>query len=233
MGDIPRIRDFNDPAFNPFIADELAFGDTLDPYAMLANLRRLGPVHEGDYRVMLGLHADLTLAHLRHFTVVGCDEIGQILNDPATFSNKGYAFNIGISFGRSISTMDAPEHARYRRIFQKAFLPNIVAKWGDVLVDPVVHELMSAFVPRGAADLIQEFTLYYPFNIIYRQLALPAGLRLRRTPLCEDAPIVDEPVLVAIPEETAPSHVMSPKHLPREYQVRFASVIADVATTGN
>jgi hypothetical protein len=62
---------------------------------------------------------------------------------------------------------------------------------------------------------------------------LPVSLRLRRTPLCEDAPIVDEPVLVAIPEETAPSHIMSPKRLPREYQVRFASVITDVATTGN
>ena len=63
--------------------------------------------------------------------------------------------------------------------------------------------------------------------------SLPVSLRLRRTPLCEDAPIADEPVLVAIPEETAPSHIMSPKRLPRRYQVRFASVIADVATTGN
>ena len=63
--------------------------------------------------------------------------------------------------------------------------------------------------------------------------SLPVSLRLRRTPLCQDDPIVDEPVLVAIPEETASSHIMSPNRLPPRYQVRFASVIADVATTGN
>src|SRR5262245_20508871 len=63
--------------------------------------------------------------------------------------------------------------------------------------------------------------------------SLPVSLRLRRTPLCEDAPIVNEPVLVAIPEEAAPSRIMSPKRLPRRYQVRFATVISDVATTGN
>jgi hypothetical protein len=63
--------------------------------------------------------------------------------------------------------------------------------------------------------------------------SLPVSLRLRRTSLCVDAPIVDEPVFVAIPEETASSHIMSPERLPRRYQARFASVISDVATTGN
>jgi cytochrome P450 len=71
--------------------------------------------------------------------------------------------------------MDAPEHSRYRRILQKAFLPQHVAKWGETLVDPVVHQLMSKFIGRGEADLIEEFTKNYPFEVIYRQLALPEG----------------------------------------------------------
>jgi hypothetical protein len=37
---------------------------------------------------------------------------------------------------RSVSTMDPPEHGRYRKIFQKAFLPQTVAKWGESVVDP-------------------------------------------------------------------------------------------------
>jgi cytochrome P450 len=69
--------------------------------------------------------------------------------------------------------MDAPEHPRFRKIFQKAFLPQVVAKWGDELVDPVVNTLMDRFVGRGKADLVQAFTHHYPFQIIYRQLALP------------------------------------------------------------
>jgi cytochrome P450 len=69
--------------------------------------------------------------------------------------------------------MDAPDHQRYRRVFQKAFLPNIVSKWGETLVDPVIDDLLNKFIGRGKADLVQEFTLYYPFHIIYRQIGLP------------------------------------------------------------
>ena len=173
METLPRLQDFDDPAYDPFLADEAMFGDTADPYAKLAELRRQAPVHEGDYRVLLGLSPDVTLGHFKHFTIVGHEEVAQILNDPVTFSNAAYKHNMGRTFGRSISTMDAPEHPRYRKIFQRAFLPQVVAKWGDTLVDPVVQPLLDKFLARGRADLVQEFTLYYPFHIIYRQLALP------------------------------------------------------------
>jgi cytochrome P450 len=172
MAAIAPIEDFADTSFDPFIADAAMFGDMLDPYARLAQLRRQAPVIPGDYRVLLGLPPDLTTGHLSHYTVLGYDEVGQVLNDPAKYL-QAYAFNLGITFGRSISTMDAPEHPRYRRIFQKAFLPNIVGKWGETLVDPVIDRLLGRFEGRGRADLVQEFTLHYPFHIIYRQLGLP------------------------------------------------------------
>lgn len=173
MGERLHIQDFDDPRFDPFIEDELMFGECPDPYAKIAELRRQGSVHAADYRVLMGMHPDLTMADVPHYCVFGYDEVAQVLNDPETFSNKAYARNIGISFGRSISTMDAPEHPRYRKIFQKAFLPQAVSKWGESLVDPVVRDLMDKFIDRGKADLVQQFTLHYPFHIIYRQLALP------------------------------------------------------------
>ncbi|MFD2501538.1 cytochrome P450 [Rhizorhabdus histidinilytica] len=46
-------------------------------------------------------------------------------------------------------------------------------KWGETIVDPVVHGLMDKFLPLGHADLIEQFTLRYPFEVIYHQLALP------------------------------------------------------------
>ncbi|REG58451.1 cytochrome P450 [Paraburkholderia sp. BL6669N2] len=173
MGNHMRLQDFDDPAFNPFFEDSLAYGADTDPYPRIAALREQGSVQKGDYRVLMGTHADLTMSDVEHYCVFGYAEVAQVLGDPATFSNRSYERNIGISFGRSISTMDAPEHPMYRRIFQKAFLPNTVAAWGDTLVDPVVNDLMEKFVGRGHADLVHEFTLHYPFNIIYRQLALP------------------------------------------------------------
>lgn len=173
MSAVKRLEDFDDAAFDPFVADEAMFGECLDPYPKLAELRRQGPVHALNYRVYMGEPADITSNDVEHFTVVGYDEVGQCLRDSETFSNKAYLRNIGISFGRSVSTMDAPEHPRYRRIFQKAFLPNIVSTWGESVVDPVVDSLMRSFVPRGHADLVQEFTFHYPFQIVFRQLGLP------------------------------------------------------------
>ncbi|TLX71306.1 cytochrome P450 [Pseudomonas nicosulfuronedens] len=174
MGAVQSIEDFDDPSFNPFMEDALVFGDHLDPYARIAELRHNASVLPGEYRAMMGLYPDITCPpDAQHYSVFGYDEVAQVLGDPQTFSNHAYSYNLGISFGRSISTMDAPEHPRFRRIFQKAFLPQTVAAWGDELVDPVVHDLMAKFEGRGEADLVQEFTLHYPFHIIYRQLALP------------------------------------------------------------
>jgi len=62
---------------------------------------------------------------------------------------------------------------------------------------------------------------------------LPIYLRMRRMPLCENAPWVGKPVIVAIPEGTARSRVMSPSLLPPPYRTIFSTVISDVATTGN
>jgi hypothetical protein len=62
---------------------------------------------------------------------------------------------------------------------------------------------------------------------------LPVSLRLRRMPVCENAPWVGEPVVVVVPEGTARSHVMSPFLIPKAYRARFSTVIRDVATTGN
>ena len=62
---------------------------------------------------------------------------------------------------------------------------------------------------------------------------LPVRLRMRRMPLCENAPIAGEAVVVAIPEGTARSHVLPPSAVPVDLRGRFDTVIGDVATTGN
>ena len=173
MNAVRRLADFDDPSFDPFIADEAMFGECTDPYPRLAELRQKGPVHAIAYREFMGEPPDLTSADVPHFTVVGYDEVAKVLGDPETFSNRAYLRNLGISFGRSVSTMDAPEHPKFRRIFQRAFLPNVVSKWGESVVDPVIDSLLSPLTERGTADLVQEFTIHYPFQIVYRQLGLP------------------------------------------------------------
>jgi hypothetical protein len=62
---------------------------------------------------------------------------------------------------------------------------------------------------------------------------LPVSLRMRRMPLCEMPPQAGEPVIVAVPEGTARSRIMSPQLLPQTLRAKFGTVISDVASTGN
>ncbi|MEO8805182.1 MAG: cytochrome P450 [Burkholderiaceae bacterium] len=173
MGAIPHIQDFDDAGYDPFLSDEASFGANADPYPQLAAWLKQAPVHAMDYRVGMGIYPDMTMTGRPHYLVLGYVAVEKVLLDPVTYSNRIYEQNLGISFGKSVSTMDAPDHPRYRKIFQKAFLPNMVSAWGETLVDPVVDALMDQFVRRGKADLVQEFTHHYPFQIIYKQLNLP------------------------------------------------------------
>src|SRR5438105_5389030 len=61
---------------------------------------------------------------------------------------------------------------------------------------------------------------------------LPVSLRLRRIPLCHGQPWPGEEVVSLSAQGPVRSHVLSPKGLPAAVK-RFATVIRDVATTGN
>lgn len=172
---IPKLRDMDDPHFNPFLADDLLYGDLDDPHVLFREWRERGAVFPGDYRRLLGLETDITYPPgLQHFMVVGYEDVTEGLKKSHLFSNKPFTFNLGLVFGRSLSVMDAPEHQRYWRLLQKIFLPQNVKAWGKDIVEPVIDELMGEFIERGEADLVDQFTVHFPFRVIYRQLALPA-----------------------------------------------------------
>jgi S1-C subfamily serine protease len=98
-------------------------------------------------------------------------------------------------------------------------------------VDPIVRiagiDVPAKAIREGSYEWM-DLTL-----LSFDEQKLPIYLRMRRMPLCEKAPWVGEPVIVAIPESTARSRVMSPWLLPPAYRIRFSTVISDVATTGN
>lgn len=170
---VPPISDFDDPSYDPMQSDDVNFGANLDPYALIAGWRKQGAVLEGGYRPRVGLQPAMYPSDRQIFTVVGTSEVLQTLTDTDRFSNGGYKFNLTPTQGNILGTMDSTEHMRWRRIFQKIFLPQHIKSWGATIVEPIVHELIDQFLPRGEADLIEEFTLRYPFEVIYRQLGLP------------------------------------------------------------
>lgn len=170
-----HIQDFDDPAFDPFAEIERTMGleDIQNPYPRLAELRQCCPVHFTTYRETFGLAPEQTLIGLPRCMVLGHEPIQKILYDSKIWSNEIYMRNLGRAFGRSITTMDPPEHTKYRRVFQRAFTPAALAKWGREVVTPVVNRLIDQFADRGTAELVREFTVEYPFRFIYGQLEMP------------------------------------------------------------
>jgi len=176
MSAVPALTDFDDASsYSQLLTDELMFGDAIDPYPKLREIAARGPVQEAEFRTLMGLSQDMTLGHERVFIAFGSDEIREVLMNVDVYSNDHYKGNLGLTFGNTLSAMNPPEHPRYRRIFQKAFLPNVVAGWSEEFVDPVINGLIDRFIDRGSADLMTEFAFPYPFEIIYRQLRLPPG----------------------------------------------------------
>jgi cytochrome P450 len=171
---IPRIENFDDATYDPYMDDRLNWGDEFDPYPKLAELRRQAPVVEAEYRTVYGMSPDVTRpAGRRTFMALGYHEVREALTHPEIYSNTFYDNNVLPTFGQSLTVMDAPRHMGFRKIFQKAFLPHVVSQWSEGLVQPVVDELIGKFEKRGTAELVSEFTKVYPFEIIFRQLQMP------------------------------------------------------------
>ena len=89
------------------------------------------------------------------------------------------------------------------------------------------QDLPATLVKQGSLDGV-DLTL-----LSVDGTQLPAGLQIRRMPLCKRAPYAGEKVVVAIPEGTAPSRILPRQAIPAELRDRFDTTIADVATTGN
>jgi cytochrome P450 len=165
------IEDLDDSTFDPYVADDAMFGDIEDPYTPLAELRAIAPVVESDMSG-IGSPVEMGRGYDREFTVVSYAGVEQVLTDPATFSNRPLA-DLLSNYGPLLSGMDPPEHTRYRRIFQHAFRPAVLHDWAQQIVNPVVDELAQRLRRRGAAELVEDFARPYPFQIVYRMLALP------------------------------------------------------------
>ena len=171
----PRIRDFEDPSYNPFTAMKELGGEggIKDFYPELKRLRDLSPVYDGDLAVHFGLHPDLTLMGLRHVAILGHAEVRDVLQSPDRFSNCVYERNLGVYFGRSVTVMDNPDHRRYRALFQKAFMPKPIAAWSESILPRVIDALIADFEGDGRAELVSQFTLNFPFHFIHELLRLP------------------------------------------------------------
>lgn len=170
------IRNFSDPSFDAFAEWERStcMAEVENPYPRLAELRRQGTVHRGDPKELFGLGRMAPWREREAYTVLGYQEALEVLGDPERFSNSilGEVYRIG--FGeQNLHAMDPPVHGQYRKVFQKAFLPQHIARWRDELLPSVLHQFIDRFAGDGHAELVRQFCKPFPFHFIFGQLDLP------------------------------------------------------------
>jgi cytochrome P450 len=73
-----------------------------------------------------------------------------------------------------LSQVDPPRHTIFRRIVEKIFTGPVVRRMHAYL-DEHVLELIAAFERRGSADILNEFAIPLPVDVIADQLGLPRG----------------------------------------------------------
>lgn len=178
---MPTIADFDETGFNPFTAAKELGGErnVTNPHEEYHRLRAISPVYAGELKLRFGLPSDLTLAEHRHFWLLAFDEAKKVLVDSTNFSAKAYESSVGHYFGpRAISIMDDPEHARVRRIMQPIFGPAAIRRWNEEKIPRTINTLIDAFTGNqsqngGRVDLVDVFTLRFPFHFIHELMALP------------------------------------------------------------
>lgn len=177
------------PDYDPFVAFA-AFNEAMgagvdDPHEMIGELRRTTPVLEADFRSMMGMMGGgmgegggtgAFLDQVEHSVVVfGFDEVQEVLRDGATYSSALYEHLMGPLMGHSILEMDEPEHHRYRALVQQAFTRKAMERWEASSVLPACNTLIDGFVDDGRADLVRQYTFYFPINVIASILGLPVA----------------------------------------------------------
>jgi cytochrome P450 len=174
MGSRIQIEDFKD-GFDPFTALLTIGGEgnITNPLDELGRLRRLGPVHEGDLHEHFGAARQVVLGeNSRAFMVLSHEACSEVLGNADDYSNSIYELHVGITFGRSITTMDAPEHNKYRKLFQAAFTPKMLAALKPRF-QSVIDRLIDGFKDKHQADLVHEFAVHFPFQFICDLMDLP------------------------------------------------------------
>jgi cytochrome P450 len=165
-----------DETYDPFEAFAQFSGAHLvpNPYPRWAELRREGPIHDGDIWKTVGLlnPAGYVRGAADHalLTYDGCVHV---FRNPQIFSSTIHAQTMGFVMGHSILEMDDPEHRRYRELVEQAFTRRAMTRWESSLIRPVVDEFIDAFIDRGSADLVREFAFPFPMHVIIALLGLP------------------------------------------------------------
>ncbi len=93
--------------------------------------------------------------------------------DEETFpAHAAYDVIAGPVMGRTIQCMTGEEHRVHRALVRSAFKPSVAQEYASTIFASAAHELIDQFIGRGQAELVEDFTRHFSFNIIARVIGI-------------------------------------------------------------
>jgi cytochrome P450 len=141
-----------------------------DPYAHLGPLREQAAVHWSDaasswvltrYEDVHRLTRDRSLLG----SVGTQDPVATLLGQASEVARRR-------RLDKSMVRRDGEDHLRLRRLVSKVFTPRAIGRWKD-RADRIVEQLLTEAADKGSIDVMSEFALPLPVQIISEMLGMP------------------------------------------------------------
>ena len=155
------------------LADDVMFTNPFPTYDNLRERARVAPARStqllGGEGYMLTRYDDVMLLHgdLRFSS----DTMGR--NDSWLLRHLPRMFRL---LADSMVYKDDPDHARLRRLVNKAFTPRMVQEM-SADIERIVDELLTGLAGRDTVDLVDDFAVPLPLSVISRMLGVSAADR--------------------------------------------------------
>ncbi|MCY0853755.1 cytochrome P450 [Cupriavidus sp. D39] len=150
-------------------------GSDVDLHAIYRDMRRNSPVIAEDFMARLGVPTIAGLDPDRPtFTLFKYKDVMAVLRDATNFTSGFIAEGLGAFFdGLILTGMDGDAHRRARALLQPVFMPEVVNRWRDAKMDPIVrNEYIVPMAAANRADLM-DFGLHFPIRLIYSLIGFP------------------------------------------------------------
>lgn len=144
-----------------------------NPYPQYAALREHEPVHlapaSGAYMVT---RYDDVLRLSRDRSMRASIELAA--STPSIDDERARLAQTGGMAAASMLRVDGDDHTRLRRLVTKVFTPRAIDAWRD-RAEAIVERLLNEAAERGSVDVITDYSLILPSQIISEMLGMPSG----------------------------------------------------------
>jgi len=137
-------------------------------------------VHEDPYPIWKRMRDEAPVYYNPDFNFYALTRYDDVLNaflDPATFSSsKGTTIESVDDGGGRLNALDPPRHTRMRKLLSRLFTPKRMTEL-EPFIRTVAKKYLDEVEGRDEFDLVQDFSLRFPLDVISELLGIPEDMR--------------------------------------------------------